>query len=134
MEVSDDAASWKKVADLPQGDTLVDEIAVSATARYVRLSGLDARTDGRISLTEMEVYGKGGLIPQPAPQPQAKGNRLYLSGGEWKLQRASEVTAEGGQIATEGFNPEGWIIATVPGVNRVLWDLSDKPVSTIEWE
>jgi len=26
------------------------------------------------------------------------------------------------------------IIATVPGVNRVLWDYSDKPVSTIEWE
>ncbi|MBP5231483.1 MAG: glutamine-hydrolyzing GMP synthase subunit GuaA, partial [Clostridia bacterium] len=26
------------------------------------------------------------------------------------------------------------IIATVPGVNRVLWDLSEKPVSTIEWE
>ena len=26
------------------------------------------------------------------------------------------------------------IIATVPGVNRVLWDLSDKPVSTIEWD
>ena len=26
------------------------------------------------------------------------------------------------------------IIETVPGVNRVLWDISDKPVSTIEWE
>ncbi len=26
------------------------------------------------------------------------------------------------------------IIATVPGVNRVLWDLSEKPVSTIEFE
>lgn len=26
------------------------------------------------------------------------------------------------------------IIATVPGINRVLWDISDKPVSTIEWE
>ena len=26
------------------------------------------------------------------------------------------------------------IIAEVPGVNRVLWDYSDKPVSTIEWE
>ena len=26
------------------------------------------------------------------------------------------------------------IISTVPGVNRVLWDISDKPVSTIEWE
>jgi GMP synthase (glutamine-hydrolysing) len=26
------------------------------------------------------------------------------------------------------------IIATVPGVNRVMWDISDKPVSTIEFE
>ncbi|MBQ1300564.1 MAG: glutamine-hydrolyzing GMP synthase [Erysipelotrichaceae bacterium] len=26
------------------------------------------------------------------------------------------------------------IIAEVPGVNRVLWDYTDKPVSTIEWE
>ena len=26
------------------------------------------------------------------------------------------------------------IINTIPGVNRVLWDLSEKPVSTIEWE
>ena len=26
------------------------------------------------------------------------------------------------------------IINTVPGVNRVLWDISEKPVSTIEWE
>lgn len=26
------------------------------------------------------------------------------------------------------------IIAEVPGINRVLWDISDKPTSTIEWE
>ena len=26
------------------------------------------------------------------------------------------------------------IIAGVPGVNRVLWDVSEKPVATIEWE
>ena len=26
------------------------------------------------------------------------------------------------------------IIEEVPGVNRVLWDISDKPTSTIEWE
>ena len=26
------------------------------------------------------------------------------------------------------------VIAEVPGVNRVLWDMSDKTVSTIEWE
>ena len=26
------------------------------------------------------------------------------------------------------------IIKNVPGVNRVLWDISEKPVATIEWE
>ena len=26
------------------------------------------------------------------------------------------------------------IIAEVPGINRVLWDISDKPTSTIEWD
>jgi GMP synthase (glutamine-hydrolysing) len=26
------------------------------------------------------------------------------------------------------------IIVEVDGVNRVLWDVSDKPISTIEWE
>ena len=26
------------------------------------------------------------------------------------------------------------IIRTVPGVNRVLWDISEKPVATIEFE
>ena len=26
------------------------------------------------------------------------------------------------------------IIAEIPGINRVLWDISDKPLSTIEWE
>ena len=26
------------------------------------------------------------------------------------------------------------IIAEVDGVNRVLWDVSDKPISTIEYE
>ena len=26
------------------------------------------------------------------------------------------------------------IVKEVPGINRVLWDMSDKPVSTIEWE
>ena len=26
------------------------------------------------------------------------------------------------------------IVKEIPGINRVLWDMSDKPVSTIEWE
>ena len=45
------------------------------------------------------------------------------------------VTAEAVQLSWETLTAiRDRIIATVPGVNRVLWDLSDKPVATIEWE
>ena len=115
VEISEDGQSWNKVADLPAGNELLDEIGLSARGRFVRLSGLDARQGGRIVLSEMEVYGKGGVTVESQPQPQAEGNRLYLSGGEWKLQRASQVSGSGEEIAAAGYDPSDWIIATVPG-------------------
>lgn len=45
------------------------------------------------------------------------------------------VTAEAVELPWELLKTmRDRIIASVPGVNRVLWDISDKPVSTIEWE
>ena len=59
--------------------------------------------------------GKGGLTAQPVAHPQVSGNSLTLSGGNWKLQRASEVKQSGNEIASSAFLPDGWITATVPG-------------------
>ena len=47
--------------------------------------------------------------------PAALKDEIYLSGGNWKLQRASEITATGEEISTPGFQPENWVVATVPG-------------------
>ena len=45
------------------------------------------------------------------------------------------VTAESVEIPWERLCVmRDRIIAEVPGINRVLWDISDKPVATIEWE
>jgi GMP synthase (glutamine-hydrolysing) len=45
------------------------------------------------------------------------------------------VTAESVEIPWDMLKTiRDRIIDTVPGVNRVLWDISDKPVATIEWE
>lgn len=45
------------------------------------------------------------------------------------------VTAESVEIPWETLKTvRNRIIEEVPGVNRVLWDISDKPVATIEWE
>lgn len=107
IEVSDDCVKWKKVADF---DSAAAEIAAKGTARYVRLN-----VDGDCAVSEFEVWGKGGVIPKAQQAKAAKGDTLELSRGEWSLQRASEVKADGAAISKGGFSTEGWIPATVPG-------------------
>ncbi len=44
------------------------------------------------------------------------------------------VTAKSVEIPWDMLKRMRDRIVEIPGVNRVLWDISDKPVSTIEWE
>ena len=115
IQTSDDAQTWTDAAPLPGGEGLTDEIAVRGKARYVRVC-MDRSTDGgRYILSELEVMGRGGLLPRAAAMPEADGGRLTLSGGGWQLQRASEVQAGGVEIASPAYKAEGWVTATVPG-------------------
>lgn len=128
VEASDDAKTWKQVAELPEGESLNDEIALNKTvkSRYVRLNLTEAAGGKPYVLSEMEVMGKGGLTAQNqvaeatwinmnGDNGKILNGRLSLDGGNWKLQRASEVNATGETIAQPGFNDEAWIAATVPG-------------------
>lgn len=117
VQVSDDASLWKDVAELPGGDVLVDEIALGGKqqARYVRILMQQPANDKRYILSELEVMGKGGLVPQPVATPAVTKSEMNLSGGNWHLQRASEVKANGEEISSLGFNPQNWVVATVPG-------------------
>ena len=116
IQISDDAREWKDIQALPGGDALTDEINVGKQqARYVRLCMQQSADGGRYILSELEVMGKGGLVALPTAQPAATDGRLTLSGGNWRLQRASEVTASGESISQPSFKPKYWIVATVPG-------------------
>lgn len=117
IQVSDDAKQWKDAVELPGGDGLKDEIVLNGKqqARYVRVLMQQSVNGSHYILSEMEVMGKGGLIARPVASPAASKGEMSLSGGNWKLQRASEVTASGEEISTPGFKPENWIVATVPG-------------------
>ncbi len=115
IQTSDDAQIWTDAAPLPGGERLTDEIAVKGKARYVRVCMKRSADGGRYILSEMEVMGRGGLLPRAAAMPEADGGRLTLSGGGWQLQRASEVQAGGEQIASVFYKPDGWVTATVPG-------------------
>ncbi|HUB34656.1 MAG TPA: hypothetical protein VMA31_16585, partial [Bryobacteraceae bacterium] len=66
-------------------------------------------------LSELEVYGRGGVVPQPQPAPAASNGRLQISAGKWRVQRDSLVNADGAALSQAGFDDHDWLPATVPG-------------------
>ena len=117
VQSSDDAHTWTRVASLPGGSDKVDviELDKAVKSRYVRLLLTESESRKPYELSEMEVYGKGGLVARPKQSPAKADNRQYLSGGNWKLQRASLVAGAGEAISKPDYKDEGWILATVPG-------------------
>jgi hypothetical protein len=115
--VSEDGQRWTQVADLPAGEERTDVISLNGeqTGRFVKLHMTEAEQGKPYVLSELEVFGRGGLIPRPKAAEGVKGNRWNLTGANWKLQRASEVTAQGETLTTAGFDDSEWLTATVPG-------------------
>ncbi len=124
IQISDDARNWQTIQPIPANPVdLTDEVHFGRPAhgRYVRVLMTRPAAPGQpYILSELEVWGRGGLVPVAHPAPEITsavdaGSPLPLSGGAWKLQRASLVSATGEQIAQLGFSDQDWMIATVPG-------------------
>jgi hypothetical protein len=112
LQVSDDAANWKTL------QPIADDMKLSSPAkgRYVRLLLNKAATPEGYILSEMEVYGRGGPVVEPKPNPITRADgRLDLSGGLWRIQRDSLAGADGATISKTGFKDSAWLVATVPG-------------------
>jgi hypothetical protein len=118
VEASDDAVNWRTLQALPAGAGARDELklAQAAQGRYVRvLMTKPASPEGYI-LSELEVYGRGGLVAEPKPAPKARADgRLDLAGGAWRVERDSLVKAGGETLSKPGFRDNDWVVATVPG-------------------
>ena len=114
IQVSDDAESWKDIAGEASVADLTETINAKGKGRYVRLL---MQGDGKtpIMLTEMEVWGTGGLTATPKEAPAPSDNEMTLSGGNWKLVRANLTDAAGTEISAESFDDSRWLTATVPG-------------------
>jgi len=119
VQVSDDASGWKTVQALTSGTGVDDDIhlAQPVRGRYVRVLMTKPQKAGdHYILSEIEVYGRGGLVPKAHVASAAESDgTLPLAGGNWRLQRASLVPSGGEEVATAGFADKDWMVATVPG-------------------
>ena len=118
LQVSHDAVNWTSLQALPPPAGNVDDIRLvqPAHGRYVRVLITGATSPEGCALSEMEVWGRGGPVQQPKPQPGMRSDgRLDLAGGAWRLQRNSLVAGDGAVLSRPGFHDDDWMIATVPG-------------------
>jgi hypothetical protein len=119
VQVSDDAATWRTLLPL---STSSDDYPLSRpeSARYVRIQLAHAAAPDGYVLSELQVFGRGGPVPQarPAPVPPP-GGRQDLVRGSWQIQRDSLVKSEGEALSQPGADCLGWLPATVPGTALV---------------
>ena len=117
ISVSDDTKTWIPVKSVSGSNGGDEEVILDspASGRYVKF---DWKTSsGTIyKVFEIEVFGTNdvSVTPEALPSPEPDGTQ-YLRGGNWKLQRASEVSATGEQLSASSYNDEDWQVATVPG-------------------
>lgn len=100
LQVSGDAKAWRDLGSVAGGELRLQS---PARGRYFRVF-LPAA--GEAMLSELQLFGTGGLVPQPRPA---------ALGGLWRVARAPQVAARGAALSRPGYTDAAWLPATVPG-------------------
>ncbi len=118
LQVSQDAKNWETIQALAAQGGASEEIKLAqpGRGRFVRvLMTKPAFADG-YGLSEMQVFGRGGPLPQAqAAKGQPSDAKFDLARGSWRLQRGPQVSASGEMISQPDFLTTDWLPATVPG-------------------
>ena len=122
IQVSDDAKNWKTAAsDAGAANTAVDTNIEEVKSRYLRIL-CKTSSGANYIIREVEVDGSNRVRYQLAalPKPEKDGTQR-LTGGNWKVQRATLVNADGDTLSRDGYDDSVWLPATVPGTAFVSW-------------
>jgi hypothetical protein len=121
IEISNDAATWRTLLPLsPTTDNYL--LTRPESARYVRVQMMHPATPCGYIMSEFQVFGRGGPVPQAQPAPASPpGERQYLTRGSWRIQRDSLVTSPGEALSQPGTDCQDWLPATVPGTALVSY-------------
>lgn len=84
----------------------------------------DPATLPKSSVPPSRPVARAAPAMKTALEPNGEG--AWTIAGGWELSAAPQVKADGGQIASPGFETKGWMVATVPGT--VLTTMIDRGV------
>jgi len=121
LEISDDGNAWTRTSTVQGKSEGAVETTISKKARYLRVLCNDCSGEHYV-IRKIEVFGVNSLnweIP-PMTEPCPDGMQR-LTGGNWKVCRASEVQVDGKILASGGYDDSGWLAATVPGTVLVSY-------------
>jgi hypothetical protein len=105
IQVSDDAKSWRTILDISTTDN--PTFSPAQHARYVRVLMNRASAPEGYILSELKVWGRGGVVPVPKRR--------------WRTRRDSQVEADGRALSQVGYDDKDWLPATVPGTVLSTW-------------
>jgi hypothetical protein len=116
IEVSPDGKAWERAAaGAGRANAPVETPLTGVRTRYLRVV-CEESSGSRYVIREILARGETGEAPPPPPlPPPEEDGAQYLRGGGWKVERASEVAAEGPALSQAGYDDSRWLPAQVPG-------------------
>ncbi|MEU5861983.1 MULTISPECIES: discoidin domain-containing protein [unclassified Nonomuraea] len=108
IQTSADGSAWTDVYSTTTGDGGVDDLALTATGRYVRMYGTARGTSYGYSLWEMQVYGGGTQPTDPPTDPPGDTFVVAAAGDIAEQCTASSSSCVHPKTAAlvESMNPE----------------------------
>ena len=116
IQSSMDAENWTTIAkEQGAANQMVQTFVKPQDMNYLRILCEDSSGDNYV-IQEVEVYGVNDLRYSIGEMPESEADGTqYLTGGNWKVQRASEVLADGVELSQAGYDDSAWLPACVPG-------------------
>ena len=121
IELSEDGEHFSEAAVLSGAPDTVTEAELLGRGRYLKLCLSDCSGLHYI-ICQLSVFGENDLFyTLPSESVPDSSGRQKLPGGNWRLQRASEVSADGKELSKTGYDDSEWLPAVVPGTALVSY-------------
>ena len=115
IQLSDSGSDFIEAASGSGVKNGSSESVFHGSGRYVKLLLRECSGDC-YEIFRVSVFGENDLVyalPK-LPSPGENGTQL-LTGGNWRVERASEISHGGETLSQAGYDDSGWLPAVVPG-------------------